>query len=117
MSLLPDKHNFKAWAGATFRVRITLFADEGDTLRDLAGYSAELVIRDKPQGTPFHTLSTTNGGIILEDEGQGTVDLFISDSDTASFTWKTGVYDLTITNDTSGDTDALLYGGFSVLGI
>lgn len=114
--LLPDRYNFVIWAGATFRNRLTLYTDEGVTLRNLTGYTASLIIRDEPQGTPLLTLTTVDNSILLGGVN-GTIELVITASATAAITWTTGVYDLTITAPTGGDTDALLYGHFTVKGI
>lgn len=116
MSFLPEQHNFAIWKGATFRTTITLYTDAGVTLRNLTGYSSELIIRDEPGGTPLLTLSTSNGGITLGG-ANGTVSLYISATTTAGITWTSAVYDLTVTAGSGGDTDALLYGGFTAQGI
>lgn len=95
------------------------------------GYSAEMVLRDKPGGTPLKVngvdliLSTSNNissvgfGIILpvEPTVKGQIKLQINPSITQAITWKTAVYDLTIKNETTGVTDALLYGGIKVNGV
>jgi len=105
-------------------------------------YGAEMIIRDKPQGTSLLTLSTNSSGstvngihststgcsIKLSDDPNtlGQIQLIIADTATAilgtSSTWKTGVYDLTLTqilNPLTGGvtTDALLYGGIKVAGV
>ena len=114
--ILPEKHNFNIWKGATFRTKLTLYTDAGQTLRNLTGYSAELVIRDNPQGTALLTLNTSNSGIVLGGAA-GTIVLKITASDTATITWQAAVYDLTITAGSGGDTDALLFGGFTAQGV
>jgi len=116
MSFLPEQHNFAIWKGATFRATITLYTDEGITLRDLSSHTAELIIRDEPGGTPLVSLTTENGGITLGG-AQGTINLYISATASASITWVSAVYDLTVAAGSGGDTDALLYGGFSAQGI
>jgi hypothetical protein len=105
-------------------------------------YGAEMIIRDKAQGTPYLTLSTNSTGstvngirptstgcsITLPDAPNvlGQMQLIITDTVTATLgtsnTWKTGVYDLTLTeivNPATGGvtTDALLYGGIKVNGV
>lgn len=99
-------------------------------------YSAEMLIRDKPQGTILHALRTENHDdyeagdslIVLpqEPDALGQIKLVIDDTVTKDFgkstSWKTGVYDLTITNlsaapNTPNITDALLYGGIKVNGV
>ena len=77
---------------------------------DLTGYSAMMQIR------PF-VLSTT----ILYDASadltlggvNGTIELEISATDTATFTWFTGVYDLILTNS-QGVATRLLMGSVTV---
>lgn len=95
-------------------------------------YSAEMIIRNKPQGTALHSLRTTNhpsynpatDSIIelpVDPATKGQIKLNINKDITATFgtssSWKTGVYDLTITNISNQVTDALLYGGIKVNGV
>lgn len=90
-----------------------------------AAYSAEMIIRDKPQGTQRIKLATADGSpstgcsITFSDSPvtKGRIVLEITASATAALTWKTGVYDLTITKTSTGVTDALLYGGIKVNGV
>lgn len=90
-----------------------------------AAYSAEMIIRDKPQGTQRIKLATAGGSpstgcsITFSDSPatKGRIVLEITASATAALTWKTGVYDLTITKTSTGVTDALLYGGIKVNGV
>lgn len=97
-------------------------------------YYAEMVIRDKPQGTPIHALRSVNNPdynsntdslieFSLDPATKGQIRLIISSDTTVNFgsssSWKTGVYDLTISNSTQSPviTDALLYGGIKVNGV
>lgn len=101
-------------------------------------YGAEMIIRDKPQGAKLLTLSTNLGNsianninptdanckIVLPDNlnSLGQIQIIINDVKTSAMTWKTGVYDLTLTqilNPLTGGvtTDALLYGGIKVSGV
>jgi hypothetical protein len=129
MTIIPDKHTFTIWQGATFYEVLTLYSTMDRTSpRNLTGYTAEMIIRDKPNGTALLTLATLENvnksdgcsislGTTTADQGQ--IRLQISDAVTKnlgkSSTWKSGVYDLTITNN--GVTDALLYGGIKVVGV
>jgi hypothetical protein len=115
MSLQPARQNFRIWKGATFEERIIYYTDAGQTRRDLTGYSADLTIRDEPNGTPLLVLNTTNGGITLGGVN-GSIDLLISGTATALIDWTAGVYDLILTAPT-GKTYALLWGAFGVRGI
>lgn len=115
MSLQPARWNFVIWKGATFEENMTLLqGGQGSAGRDLSGYTGELIVRDEPEGTPLVTLDTNNGGIILDSDGN--IQLNISDEDTTTIAWQTGVYDLTITSP-GGTTDALLFGNFVVRGV
>lgn len=111
MSLVPARQNFTIYQGATFFKRI-FYKLEGE-LQDLTGYSAELIIKDKPQKNVLLTLSTSEGGIELGGAA-GTIDIEITDDETKLLTWKTGVYELFLT-DTASRTDVLLFGGFKVV--
>lgn len=139
MTLIPAKHTFTIWQGSTFYEVLTLYLTSDrtqprdfysrDTESPTLLFSAEMVIRDKPKGDPLlingddAILSTGNERIVFpsEEENIGKIYLIISDDDTATIDWKTGVYDLTITKlATETDphfTDTLLYGGIKVLGV
>ena len=135
MTVIPDKYTFTIWQGATFNEVLTLYETSDRSMpRDLTDYSAEMVIRKKPNDdTPsniYLTLSTDAG---VTDEGcsitlqritntvpaTGQIELMIHAdyTDLTSIPWKSGVYDLTITNTVSGVTEALLYGGIKVNGV
>lgn len=117
MTLLPDRLKLTCWQGATFRTRLTVYTDDGVTLRNLTGYTAEMIIREEPKNpTVLMTLSSGLGTIVLGGTA-GTIDLLISAADTAALTWQVGHYDLTITAPGPGDTDALVYGTISVSGV
>lgn len=115
MSLRPAKHNFTIWKDATFRVVCELFVN-GQPWKDLSEYTAVLTVKKKVESTeePLLKLTNLNGGIIL---GDATVTLYLPASATSAITWRTGVYDLLITAPEGGDTDALMRGGFHVLGV
>lgn len=118
MSALPDKLDFKWWRGTTFRSRLTLYTSDTPNpafLRDLTGYTAQMIIRDRPDGLALYALSSTlavdGSGIVLGGSA-GTIDLVIDES--AKLPFKNGVYDLTISNV---DTDAIVYGAFRILSV
>lgn len=112
MALLPDKHRFVAWRGATFSTTLTLYTDEGVSLRNLTGYTAALTVKDAPGGATLLSLTTANGGITLGGAA-GTIALLITDEQTLAQAWVGGVYELSITSG-SGDTDVLLHGPFVI---
>lgn len=116
MSVQPGRKNFTIWAGATFHKTLTV--KRSGILWDLTGYTSNLIIRDTPLSpTIFATLTTASGGIILGG-ALGTLQIIISATDTASYTWINGAYDLLITAPgVGGETWPLLFGKFSVKGI
>lgn len=114
MSLTPDRHDFEVVKGATFRKRLILHqTDLTSNPRDLTDHTASLVIHDKPDGSVLKTLDTSNGGIVLGGN-TGTLDLIIPAAETATLSWTSGTYLLTITAGSGGDTDPLLWGAFRV---
>lgn len=112
MSLVPARYNFTVYQGATFYKRLTLQVD--GVIQPVAGYTVSIPIKTGPDGTTLLTLdNVTNGGVTLEAE-PGTIDLFILSNVTESLTWRTGYYELFIT-DLTPKTDILLSGGFKVI--
>jgi len=95
--------------GATFNQ--TLFYETGEPSApvNLAGYTAKMHIRSKPESKALILeLSTTNGRIVL-NETTGSIRLFISASDTASLSvCDKAVYDLELT--TGAITTRILQG-------
>ena len=95
--------------GATFNQ--TLFYETGEPSApvNLAGYTAKMHIRSKPESKALILeLSTTNGRIVL-NETTGSIGLFISASDTASLSvCDKAVYDLELT--TGAITTRILQG-------
>jgi hypothetical protein len=148
---IPAVNNIYFEAPNPLSTTITLSSSNGVTTssspqaatikRRTLGYAAEMLIRNKPQGTVLHALRTENHPnynstiagagpvpnslIVLpvEPDALGQIKLVIDDSVTKTFgssvSWKTGVYDLTITNTSESPnvTDALLYGGIKVNGV
>jgi hypothetical protein len=115
--------------GATFRRTLTIYdgltaaelslaaqgtpsEDMADKLRDLTGYAARMQIRASAEGgEQLAELTTENGGITLGDE-DGTVELYISATDTDEFTAGDYVYDLELI--TGDDVYREMQGKFSV---
>lgn len=83
-----------------------------NTPGDLTGCAARMSIKDKVGGTVLLSLTTENGGIVI-DPAALTITLFISDDDAAAITWKKGVYDTEIITAT-GRVIELLAGAVTV---
>jgi hypothetical protein len=61
---------------------------------NLTGYTARMQIRETVESTAtLHSMTTEDGGITLGGAA-GTITLLISATDTAAFTFESGVYDL-----------------------
>ena len=71
---------------------------------DLTGFKARMAIKNRVGGTVLYTLTTENGGIVI-DAAAKLVTLNISAVDTAAMTFTTGVYDLEMV---SGATPAVV---------
>jgi hypothetical protein len=78
--------------GATFDLNIN-YKDDNNDLINLSSYTARMQIRSGYNGTLYSTLTTENGGIILNSP-VGRIELYISDTDTSAFTFEKGIYDL-----------------------
>lgn len=109
----PAKLKFTIYQGATFRKRLTWAVQSTGVAIDLTGCTARMHIRAKlADATPLLMLTTENARITLGGVA-GTVDLFISDEDTAALTWTGGVWDLEISHP-NGDVTRLAEGGIGV---
>lgn len=110
MTVIPDKHTFTIWQGASFDETLVVYTDvAGTQVKDLTDYTAEMIIRDKPRGTELISVTYDIDG------ENGKINLSLTPEQTAAITWKGAVYDLTITKD--GVTDAILYGAIKVQGV
>lgn len=95
-------------AYATFRFPpVICYAEDADTgqlvIRDLAGWTGTMQIR--PDADSDTVLATADVAI---DVDTGIVTATIDDTITATYTWRTGVYDLVITDGI--ETDRLAEG-------
>lgn len=110
----PAKLKYTIYQGATFRKRLTWTGPAPtNTQIDLTGCTARMHIRAKLiDATTLLVLTTENGRITLGGIS-GTVDLFISDEDTAAIAWNSGVWDLEIAHP-NGDVTRLAEGSVSV---
>lgn len=98
--------------GATFRKLFTWTAGTPAVTVDLTGCTARMQLRSElASSAPLVTLTTENGGITLGGTA-GTIELLISATSTAAFTWTSAVFDLEIVN--AGVVTRLLYGTVSV---
>ena len=94
--------------GGTFIYPILIWNDNRLTRKNLTGFTAELKIKRKlPNGelepTSIIELTTENGGITLGGL-EGTVDLYISATNTATLPSANAFYDLKLINGASVET-------------
>jgi hypothetical protein len=133
MTVIPAKHTFTIWQGATFREILTLYETMDKTQpRNLANHTAEMIIRKKPNDDSLSNILLTlassgnlrpssngcNISLPTTTEQMGQIILTIDANYTTldHITWKTAVYDLTI-RDANQNVDALLYGAIKVNGV
>ena len=89
--MTPGKYNMICSQGATFSKRLTWIINGVPV--DLTGYTAEMQAREKYSSiNAIFTLSTSDGSITLDDEGN--IDILIDASDTEDIVAKEYVYDL-----------------------
>jgi hypothetical protein len=94
--------------GATFIYPILIWNDNRVSRKNLTGFTANLKINRKlPNGdlevTPIVELTTENGGITLGG-AEGTIDLFISATDTAELPSINAFYNLSLINGSIVET-------------
>ena len=66
----PGRVNFRLYPGATFTEVTSLLDAAGDPV-DLTGHSVHMHIKRDPSDTvPIFALSTDNGGVVLNAQGQ-----------------------------------------------
>jgi hypothetical protein len=90
------KLNLSINQGATYRKQLVYKAGptNAPVPVDLTGYTARMQARESQEATAVLVeLATENGGITLGGAA-GTIDLYISATATAAFTWTSAVYDL-----------------------
>jgi len=103
-------YNFICEQGATFNRTFTI-KDSSQNPLDLTDFVARMQVRrDIDAAEPMIELTTENGGIELGGE-EGTVSLFISAGDTSDIP-RSGVYDIEIQSDNSGEISRVLKGKF-----
>lgn len=80
---------------------------------DLAGGSAELVVKDQPGGVELERWSSTDGDIDL-DNTEKTITTTVSDGDTDAVEWDSGHYYLNFT-DSDGVVHEVMWGKITAI--
>jgi hypothetical protein len=91
MSFEDDPIDIRIKQGATFRLALN-YMDQTKTSYDLNGFTAHMQIRTS-SGSLICDLTTENGGITLNEDGVGNIDIYISDEDTAAMNFTSAKYD------------------------
>jgi hypothetical protein len=110
--MAAGKHNFLCEQGATFNPLIT-WRDESNALVDVTGYTARMQVRPTVASTTVTTSLTTENGRITLGGAAGTIELLITDEDTALLTPATYKYDLEMVSS-GGTVVRLIKGNFKV---
>ncbi len=105
---IPGDYDLTIYVGATFTRRV-VWKDSLGALVNLTGYTARMQIRQSVRNPEILlTLTTENSGITLGGAA-GTIDLLLSNTQTAAITARAGVYDLELIDNT-GVVTRLLQG-------
>lgn len=114
MTITPGFWDFTVYKGATFSYTMTWKTD-GCTPVDLSNMTAILEARAKlADAEPFMTLTTENGGIIIDAPETGVFQLYLSAADTEDLDAVKGVYDLQVNFNSGQDVGYLLQGKMTV---
>lgn len=90
--MVPGKYNMVCPQGSTFSKQLE-YSIDGEPV-DLTGYTARMQVRETHKSKVISaSLNTENGGITLGG-AQGTIELYLSDEDTAAMVAKQYVYDI-----------------------
>jgi hypothetical protein len=122
--MFNNKHNFTIFQGQTFEANVNV-RNANNTAKNLAGYSAEMQIREYyHSNTIAESLSAANGEIVINSTS-GTLSLTLTSDRTEALTVdlyngkppkSTFVYDLELVEDASNTVSKILYGDFIVYG-
>lgn len=107
----PAKLDLTFYQGATYRRSFQWQTGATPSPVNLTGYSARMQVRRKlsDPDPPLLELTTQNGGIAITNAAEGRFELFVSASDTAALSFRSGVYDLELVAP-SGDVIRLFEG-------
>lgn len=109
--MTPGRFNFTCPQGSTFNPTLTWKIDNAPV--DITGYSARLQVRETHDSDEYIiNLTNLNGGITLGGSA-GTIDLYISASDTSAALPGDHVYDLEMISSNS-TVSRLIEGRFNI---
>jgi hypothetical protein len=106
-----DEVNFNVVQGDTFTIRVE-YRDESNQPIDITGYSAIMIVRDKPGGKVVCAQVDSTSGIVI-DGPNGGLDITILPEQTRKFTAPRARYQIQIISD-QGVKTTVLSGYFAV---
>jgi hypothetical protein len=110
----PVVKNIKVYQGPDFNYSFTyLTGGTGSSPVDLTGYTADFIVKDKPQGTELWRLATDNGGVALGGVS-GVVTIQADSTVVSALTWKSGIYEFCLESGT-GQRDLILRGSIGLV--
>lgn len=103
------KYTIEIEQGSTFTLNMTVYEADDVTIRNLTGFTARMMVREKyASASPILTATTENGKIVLGG-ALGTIAVTIPATETAALTAKKGVYDFELVSNT-GAVEKMLKG-------
>ena len=96
MAIKPGKKNFTVQRRADFPVRL-IFKDSTGTAVNLTGFTVEAQVWNRDRSSKF-----ADFGVTYTDRANGTIDLKLTDTQTATFSLNILEYDILLT-DPNGD--------------
>lgn len=109
----PNTVELNAVNAADYKAYVSGGYLQYNTPVSLAGFTARLSIKDKIGGTVLLSLTTENGGIVVDDTSKA-ITLSITAVASAALSWKKGVYDLEMVSP-GGVVTALISGEVTVV--
>jgi hypothetical protein len=96
MAIQPGKKNFTIQRRADFPVRL-IFKDSAGTAVNLTGFTVEAQVWNRERSNKF-----ADFGVTYTDRANGTIDIKLTDTQTATFSLNILEYDILLT-DPNGD--------------
>ena len=106
----PTKRDLTVLRGFSFNERVLVTDKTTSLARDLTGFQPRLVINPS---SGVQVVYTTSDGLVLAPS-LGQIDIKLSDSTTAGWTWSDGSYTLGIDNGNPEGHEPLMYGSVYV---
>ena len=110
----PARIDLLIYKGSTFLKSFQWKSGEVPTAVDLTGCSIKMQIRENPGTTLIAEYSTLNGKIQITDAVNGKFKLFISNTESTEYQFKSGKYDIEVTFPVSNSVYRIAQGYVSI---